>query len=190
MLMRKQVTNFLIAMVGVMALCGVNAVRADSWYAGFSAGNSKDNDFCDGASGVSCDDKDNGFKVFVGNQLNRNAAVEFSYIDLGEVKASGVFLGLPFDMSADGKGFGVAFVGIAPVSGTVNLFGRIGLFRWDSDLSCTTAGMDCSDSDNGVDLTFGVGVSVDVARSVALRVEWERFQDIADSDVDLLSAGV
>ncbi len=179
-------------------------------YGGIGFGNStvKDDTSCSDLAGLfdpgfscSSDDTDTGWKVFIGNQLNENAAVEFGYVDLGKItgSASGTVLGTPVSVNADvkAKGFNVSLVGSLPVSNEFSFMGRIGLFRWDIDAtaSANVGGFpgSASESDNGVDLSFGLGAQYDFSKKAGIRAEWERFQDVGNqdttgqSDVDLLS---
>ena len=188
---RYKLLRTLLAAACAAGIAGLAVpASAEGWYAGASFGNSKDNDWCEDVSG-SCDDKDSGWKLFAGNQFNKNAAIEFGYVDLGETSANGTVLGIPVTATGEATGFNVSLVGMMPVGATSNLTGRIGLFRWDSDVSGTAAGIPVSVSDSGTDLAFGVGASFGIGKNAALRIEWERFQDIGDEDdVDLLSLGI
>jgi OmpA-OmpF porin, OOP family len=185
-----------ILLVGVFSATSIaisSMAQAQGWYGGVSIGQTKDNDSAAdlrsiGFSG-NVDDKDTGWKVFVGNQFNQNAAIEFGYVDLGEVTGSGTYLGLPASVSAEVKGFNMALIGILPVSNEFAVLGRIGLFRWDADATANVAGFPGSASDTGTDLAFGVGAKYDFGKNVGLRVEWERF-DVDEGDVDMLSVGL
>jgi OmpA-OmpF porin, OOP family len=140
-------------------------------------------DVCGDLSGLgltSCDDKDTGFKIFGGKKFTQNFAVEFGWVDLGEITATGP--GGTARVGADG--LQAAAVGMAPVSPQVNVFGKVGLYMWD--LRATGPGG--SLSDDGIDLMFGLGVSWTLARQLDLRAEWERF-DVGGDDVDMLSVG-
>jgi OOP family OmpA-OmpF porin len=197
-------------MFSVISIAISSIAQAEGWYGGVGFGNSKikDDTFCSDASslfdpGSSCssDDTDTGWKVFIGNQFNKNAAIEFGYIDLGKStgSVSGTVLGIPATANADGeaKGFNLALVGSLPVSNEFSVLGRIGLFRWDVDVSASAnvGGFpgSASDSASGTDLTFGVGAQYDFSKSAGVRVEWETFQDVGDqdstgqSDIELLS---
>ncbi len=187
--------------------------QTGGWYGGAGFGNSKtkDDTTCSDLASVfdpgftcSTDDTGNGWKVFIGNQFNKNAAVKFGYVDLGKFtgNASGnVTVPPTIAMTASGdiktKGFNLTLVGSLPVTNEFALLGRIGLFRWDVDVSASASGggvsAGASDSATGTDLTFGIGAQYDFTKIVGARVEWERFQDVGDKnttgqgDIDLLS---
>ena len=67
-------------------------------YLGGAFGQSTLNDGCNdlssvfaslGGTSTSCDDKDTGWKLFGGYRVNRNFAVEGSYINWGEISGAG-----------------------------------------------------------------------------------------------------
>lgn len=131
------------------------------------------------------DNTDTGWKLAVGNQFNANAALEFGYADLGEAKFTAAGVGC----SLEANGFHASLVGNLPMANQFSFTGRVGLFRWDADISCSAGGASASADESGTDLTFGVGVRYDMTKSVGLRGEWERF-DLDDADVDMLSLGL
>jgi OOP family OmpA-OmpF porin len=139
-------------------------------------------DICDDISGpgVSCDDKDTGLKIFGGFKFNPNFGVEASWVDLGEVTASGP--GGTATIEVDG--FGVAAVGMIPINPQFGVFGKIGAYMWDANANAPGF----SASDDGTDIMFGAGVNWNFSSHFGLRAEWERF-DIDGDDVDFLSIG-
>lgn len=172
--------------------------QAQGWYAGVGFGQSKGDIECDLDITCDSDDTDTAWKLFAGNQFSPNVAVEFGYVDLGEFKASGTdsFLGST-SLDLEATGFNVALAGFLPVGNTVNLLGKVGLFLWDLDASASSSVFGSgSTNESGTDLMFGLGASFDIGKTIAVRIEWERFADVGDedetgqSDVDLLSASL
>jgi OOP family OmpA-OmpF porin len=177
--------------------------QAEGWYGGLSIGQTKINDFnslcgdllslLPGGSTCSADDKDTGWKLFAGSQFNKNAAVEFGYVDLGKGTVSLRGPGVGGSASWEAKGFNVALVGILPVDNAFGVLGRIGIFRWDVDLKASGLGGSVSDSATGADLTYGIGIKYDFNKTTGMRAEWEKFKDVGDEnttgkgDIDLLS---
>ncbi len=156
------------------------AIAAADGYVGASIGSAGVDDPQGGV-----DDSDTGFKLFGGYRFNENWAVEGFYADFGEPE--GTPFGIP--VSTEITGFGAQIVGAFPVSDQVELFGKFGFISWEEDF--TVGGFGTS-SDDGEDLTYGIGVTFNVSEQVSIRGEWE-FYDIADAagdiDVDLLSVG-
>jgi len=199
--MKKLLFMFVLTMFSAHA-----AGAANGFYTGISAGPSRESTWCDGLSG-SCEDSDTGWKVFGGYQATKNFGIEVSYVDFGQWTASGALTDAPSRLvtgKAEVSGFGVSWVATLPVSERFGLFGRVGLFRWDSEFRGTikipgTPGDDVlpdgylllvEGEDDGVDPTYGLGATVRVTEHVAVRVEWEQFSDVDEEDVRLLSAGV
>jgi len=123
-----------------------------------------------------------GFKAIAGWRFLDWLSVEANYVDLGsgEDRIAGE------KVETDVSGASLSMVGFLPV-GPVDLFARAGAIDWSADV--TLAGLDLKGSDDGTDLTYGVGAQFRIW-SLSFRAEYELF-DIADADtVDLVSVGV
>lgn len=167
--------------------------------------NALDNELAEaGFSGRSSfDEKDSAFKIGTGIQLNRHVAVEFQYIDLGEIsyKANG---GNGFGVTGTYKatvgtdGFGMNLVGTLPFD-RFKLFGKVGYHKLKTDLKESVdlrfAGEQFSvgakdDTTEWIN-SLGVGASYAFTPMVELVAEYERYSDVADEyDVDFASIGL
>jgi opacity protein-like surface antigen len=117
-------------------------------------------------------DEDNSYKAYVGYRLNPYLAVEGAWVDLGSFSGErGDFDGHSLQAAAH---FGV------PVGDRLRLFASAGVHAWDADED--TAG-DSSD----LDLTYGVGVELDVFRNIGVRLEQEVLK-VGDIELDQTSA--
>jgi OOP family OmpA-OmpF porin len=146
-----------------------------------------------GQSGVEFDDTIEGvdldfntsatsYKVIAGWRFLDWLAVEGNYVDLGS--GDDQVQGQRFETDIDGNS--LSAVGFLPI-GPVDLFARVGAIDWSADLSAPGTGI--SGSDDGTDLTYGVGAQFRVW-GLSLRAEYEMF-DISDADtVDMISASV
>ena len=138
----------------------------------------------------SVDGKDSGFKIFGGYMFNRHFGVEAAYVDLGEVSYSGTFGGAPVTGgTVEVSGFNISALGSFPVTEQFSVFGKIGLFLWDAEANDTTGGLPFSASEDGTDVSFGVGVGWQFTRNLGLRAEWEMFKT-NEADATLISVGV
>jgi OOP family OmpA-OmpF porin len=137
-------------------------------------------DACEGIA-AQCDDDDKGFKGFGGFRFNRNLAAELGFVDLGEASSSGP-LG---SASIKTDGIEIAALGILPLNPQFDLFGKVGLYRWD--LSGSVPGGTASG--DGTDLVFGFGGNWQFARQLGLRAEWERFT-IDEDHINFVSLGL
>lgn len=152
----------------------------------------------------SFDEKDSAFKIGAGIQLNQHVAVEFQYIDLGEIsyKAygsnsfgdTGVFKG-----TSGTDGMGVNLVGTLPFE-QFKLFGKVGYHKLKTDAKLTLdldlPGVGAGRGEIKDDTTewvnsFGVGASYAFTPTVELVAEYEVYRDVADEyDVDFASIGL
>jgi len=171
--MRKHIIAGLVAS---LAFASLPAVAADNGvYLGASVGQ----------SGLQIDDFDydadaTGYKIIAGWRFLDWLAVEGNYVDFGS--GDDRVAGTKIETEADG--ISLSAVGFLPV-GPVDLFARVGAIDWSADLSSPGLG---SDSDDGTDLTYGIGAQFRVW-SLSIRAEYEMF-DIDDADLDMISVGV
>jgi opacity protein-like surface antigen len=154
------------------------------FYVGFSFGYSDDQGL---------DDNGDTFKIFGGYRFNKFIALEGALVGLGDD------LGSNNDLSKDG--LSVQAVGIWPVAKRVELLGKAGFFTWEEwqvnknqfDCSDFGTGFVCTqDQDkinDGTNGTYGLGLNYHISKRWSLRAEWERFLDVGEGDVDMISLG-
>ena len=179
----------IIAVSLLLAGAGPAAAQA---YLGFGAGKSDYNEgnvIPDLITSGSFDGDATGFKIYGGYRFHPNFAAELAYVDLGKASYSGNFFGTPVvGGSLETWGINVSAVGIVPLGPAFELFGKIGLFGWESKARDTTGGVPFSGTADDADVSFGLGLAFNVSRNVSLRAEWERFKAV--DDIDLFSAGI
>lgn len=167
--------------LGLLSLAALapNAAAADNgFYLG--AGITETQFDVDGIGSGSLDD--NSFKVIAGFRPLNWLAFEANYLDLGGEEEDGE----SFDTSAITlSGLVLAEIGI------VDLYARLGVAKWDADVASDA--LNFSESDDGWEPTYGVGVGVHFG-SIGVRAEYERFEaelfDALDADVDTISLSV
>lgn len=156
----------LVVLFGLLLIVGQHVQAAPlGGYIGFSLGS---------ADVEEIDESDTAFKLLGGWIANQNLGLEVAFIDLGSYQS-----GLT-------DAYGVAFdvVGYLPLGNNFNIMGKLGMFAWTVDVDILNA------SDDGTDLTYGLGVQFDVTNRLSLRGEWEEFTDVSGSDISMLSAGM
>jgi OmpA-OmpF porin, OOP family len=136
-----------------------------SWYVGGHVGR---------ADWDRANDEDTSIKLLGGYQVNRNIAAELGYIDLGSVSGG----------SAKGKAWDLVGVGTIPLTGQLGVYGKLG-FAWSEVKGFGR-------NENGLELTYGAGVSYNLTPTVTLRGEWQKYPDAGDgaTDIDVMSIGV
>jgi hypothetical protein len=179
--MRKYIALAATAVAGLLA--GPVHAADNGIYLGASVGQSGVS-YEDSFAGedFSFDADSTGYKGIVGWRFIDWLAVEANYVDLGsgDDNVGGQRI------EADVSGLSLSAVGFVPV-GPVDLFARVGAIDWEADLSAPNLGVDVSD--DGTDLTYGIGAQFRVW-SLSLRAEYERF-DLDEADtVDMVSLGV
>ena len=187
--MKSRATLAVLSLASALAFSAPAAAQDTGFYAGFHLGQATLKDFCSGLSGpgISCDEKDTSWKILGGYQFNRNLALELGYADLGEATIAGPGIGGTLEATA----FEVVAVGMLPVMDKFSLYGKIGIYRGDTEAN----GLGGSASETNTDLTFGVGARFDFTRNLGVRAEWQKYQDmgggvIGEGDVDVVSVGL
>jgi OOP family OmpA-OmpF porin len=189
----------------------VNPEWANSaWYLGAAVGRSRatideqrltDSLKANGATvtAFSKDERDTGYKLFVGKQLNRYLAVELGYFDLGKfsfnstTSGSGVFNG-----EAGFKGANLDLLGQFPFTERLSLLGRVGMnyaktsTHFTGNRLMAVTGPDRSE--RKLNAKAGLGLEYKLSEALAVRGEMERYR-VNDAvgnrgDVDLLSVSL
>lgn len=202
--MNRRTRTSLTALTLTLAFASTPARAQEAgWLVGLGFGYQKSDDNCPAAATavVPCDDKGTTWKIFGGYQFNKFFGLEGGYVDLGKAEASGSITDPVFGTfsgTAEFETWGVFFsaVGTLPIGQSFGIFGKVGAAYTDSEATLTgTSSLlgsgTLSESDNGTDLTYGVGANFNI-QNFSIRVEWERFQNAGgdfEADVDLISAG-
>ena len=188
------------------------AIADDSagWYAGANVGQSLatiDNDrISSGLLGsgltvtsIADDDRDRGYKLFGGYQLNKYLAVEAGYFDLGQFSflANTVPIGT-LSGNIQVRGVNLDAVGMLPITDKFSAFARLGVTHAHTKGSFAGAGavnvLDPSPRASDNNLKVGLGVQYAFTDALSLRAEIERYR-INDAvgnkgDIDLASIGL
>lgn len=162
----KIIKTMLALLFGLSLCVGQKAQAAPpGGYIGFSLGS---------ADVKEIDETDTAYKLVAGWTVNQNLGMDITFVDLGTYQG-----GL-----ADAYGVAFDVVGYLPVGNNFNILGKIGMFAWTVDVDIINA------SDDGTDLTYGLGVQYDLHNRLSIRGEWEEYNDVSGSDISLLSAGI
>jgi OOP family OmpA-OmpF porin len=97
--------------------------QSSGFYAGGAVRKSAVKDGCNSLpAGVSCDDKDTGYKVFGDHQVNGNFGVELGYVELGKLVIS--IPGLSANIKSDG--FEFLGLGTLPLADKFSAYDKLG----------------------------------------------------------------
>jgi Outer membrane protein beta-barrel domain len=157
-----------LLLVLALILAATAAHADDGWFyvgAGISRDNVKD------ITATASDLNSTSWKALVGFRPIKMFAVEADYIDLGSQSSSfiGSYTNLKYKAFA---GYAVGFVPL-PLP-FVDVFGKIGVARWDSSGGSSTPAGFFSLSDNGTQFAWGVGGQVHFGM-IGARLEYENF---------------
>jgi OmpA-OmpF porin, OOP family len=169
---------FLFAALLMLGAVPAPALSQTGWYVGLGAGQLKTGDECPtgAAPGANCEDKDSVWKLFGGYQFNQYLGYELAISDMGQRSASLAGIGVA---TARFRFFEIALTGTLPLGQRLSAYGKAGIFTWDIDYDLPPGFIGSADS-NGNDYTFGLGVKYQFTRNFAMRVEWQRYNNVGD----------
>lgn len=152
------------------------------------------------ATSIADNNRDTGYKLFAGYQINKNFALEGGYFNLG--RFSYVATTAPAgNLSGNIRLQGVNLDGVAmlPITDQFSVFGRLGLNYAQAHDGFSSTGAvltpaNPNPSKNQVNYKFGAGLQYAFTDVLAMRAEVERYR-INDAvgnkgDVDLVSVGL
>ena len=163
-------------LVPFLMLAFSTAAMAEGFYAGGGLGILQIEDSEDG---ISFEDNPFGWKIYAGYDFNDNFAVEGSYINSGEAEDEVFGEQVEVTLTA----FTVSAIGLMPVSDTVSLFGKLGFYSGEEEV--TVQGSSLDDDDDG--MTVGAGVRFATSDNFVIRGDFDWY----DTDLDTVwSVGV
>lgn len=190
-------------LISVFAMYGSAAHAVDfpnGLYWGGSGGSTDHSDGCDAlsvpagfGSATRCSDSDFGWQIFLGYQVMKWLSLEGGYAGLGGTNVTAINA----SSRSDVDGFTLNAVVTAPLLEKFGIYGTVGAFFWDADL--TTGGAvnqdPISTSDSGTDAFYGVGLRFPLTETIGMNLEAKRFIDVGSNevgttDINLLSAGL
>jgi len=136
-----------------------------------------------------------GWQLFGGYRLSRKWAFEAAYRDMGETGLGR--LPDPADFAVDvrrvhplsTRSMTLAGTGVLPLTNSLSLFGKVGMFGWNGDSSgLADAAQTGMGGDGGTGITYGLGGKYDLGDRFSLSAGWERLSIQRDS-TDFFSAG-
>lgn len=182
-----------LLLTGLLALTAAPAYAGEastSWAAGFYATASVGPTMADVKEqpGASYDDTDTGYSIGLGYEFNKYVAFEAGYVNPGEVTATAGAL----RATTEADGFYLGPKVSLPITDTFSVFGKIGLFAWDADMS---SNFGPAASASGTDVYFGAGLAYDLTDALTVKAEWTRYDSVGDkntgsADIDFISAGL
>lgn len=176
--------------------------QAQSWILGGAVGSAAQQDYEVGAPITVRDDEDTAFRLFGAYLLTPMQGVVVSWIDLGTPRYEGPAFG-GFADSLEAYGVDLSYLaGFAPGDQErVLLFGTVGIFHWNQDVTLTDASGTFEYGDDGTSFSVGVGADIRLGAggtsAWGIQVAYQLFKNVGEAensgheyDRDLLSVGV
>ena len=171
--------KLVLAVSLAVGLGSVPAMAADSGFylgAGFGQATASGHDdnavavsefFGSVVTSVSSDDTDTSISVFGGYDFNKHVGLEVNYADLGarNVTVTDNIATFTTDQYKFGMtGFGISLLGKLPITEKFSMFGKLGLFTWESTVDTTIdfgggSFVSTSVEETGSDLMLGIGAT-------------------------------
>ncbi len=108
--------------------------------------------------------------------------LELGYTDFGDFDFNGTWNTVP-DVGTDEANAISASIGYShPINNKVSVIGKLGVSHWKAEVNEVFGGTPESSSASGNDLMLGLGLNYKLNNTWGLRLEWERHQDVWDTD--------
>ena len=135
-----------------------------SGYVGLSIGAADIDSSC--APGTQCDDPDGAIHIFTGGMFNPNFGLQLGYFRLNDADRNGGKTKI--------SGVNLVLTGIAPLTNTFSLVGRVGgTYGW-TDVSAAPGVVTATGDETGFGAAYGVGVAWDFNRNWSVTLHWDR----------------
>lgn len=160
----------------VLFLFATTTAMAEGFYAGAGFGLTQ---IEDEDQGISFKDNPLGWRLLAGYDINENFGIEGSYINSGKAEDDVFGENVEAELSA----FTLAVVGLLPISDSAQLFGKVGFYSGEQEV--TVQGFTLDQDEDGA--TVGAGIRFGTSEALAIRGEFEWY----DTDLDTLwSVGI
>ena len=135
-----------------------------SGYVGLAIGTGDIDSSC--AAGTKCEDPDGAVHIFTGGMFNPNFGLQLGYFRLNDADRNGGKTKI--------SGVNLVLTGVAPLTNTFSLVGRVGgTYGW-TDVSAAPGVVTATGDETGFGASYGVGVAWDFNRNWSVTLDWDR----------------
>lgn len=191
--MLKNYKNLLLAAVGATLAAPASAFQDAGWFFGVTLNRPQARLEVPGIR-FAAPLEENGIKLAAGYQFGPHWRAEMNYLDFSRSIdiASATNLARPDDR---GKGLRLFGTATMPLTQRLGVFGKLGALHSNLESGCMTTVLTCTPFERGTDLSYGVGLSYDLTKTVSVTGEWERFRRFGgvlsgDPERDVFSIGL
>lgn len=156
------------------------AIAESGWYTGVSVAQAT---LDDRIYGVSIEAEGTGYKLFTGYRFSEYGSLEASYAaGTADDTVMGVYI------ESDARALQGSALWQIPVSAMFQFYARFSFIAWETDNSAKYGVTRFSQENDGTDLAFGFGASLELTPRFAFRAEIEG-AELDGTDLRLLSFG-
>jgi len=139
-----------------------------------------------------------GWQPYVGYQVNERLALELSYVELGDVSTQ--ISGSTTDVNSylntatvvhptTASGWNLRAVGQKAINDKFSGQIHIGAFMWSADYRLASANASKSFDDDGVSMSFGLGLQYEVNKQIPIKLGWSQYK-LNDANVQVWELGL
>lgn len=194
------IASVIAGLAGAALLMAASPAAAHTgWYAGIGFGSSNARTDTDvvavtgaTAARLVTDERDPGVKALAGYRFNRHFALEAGYAWLGEFQYTNqVSAPTTGALNADVRlvGLFADAVGLMPIGAGVTALAKVGVVGSETRVFRSTSGTvtpapqsPTNAVTDGANLKYGLGVQLDLGKVATLRMEWERYVGLGETD--------
>ena len=132
------------------------------------------------------DNKDSSKQIYAGYNFTPRFSVEGAYTDLGTI---GKLSDGTIDGSQTTRGLSLSLKGNVPLSRAFSLYGKIGAYRWDSEVNIPRTNEKTA-SVKGTDAVVGFGLEYKITPKISARLGWDRYNNVGEKTALLDSSGI
>lgn len=175
-MLKRKFPVFCLMLAGTATANMAQAAFPEGFYLGLDAGQAEARKYCDNIT--NCDSADTTVRAEVGYQFNKNLGAELGYTSFGTLfNASNTNV----DAKQEAHAWTASAIGLWPVAQRFDIFGRIGVARYDVTNTGTVQGIPVEDKESTKPY-YGVGLKFDVNDSWLVRTEYQIYTDISGVD--------
>lgn len=179
----KRTNTVLVVAIIVSAAMPLTAQADPDLYVGASIGNARLDDNFDS---FIVDTDSNAYRFYGGFQFSDSFGIEAGYLNFGDFTESVDLGGLLSRADISGDGWTVGATLGMPLSDNLSLFGKGGIFFWDTDINVDGFSIDTPGDNNPY---IGGGLKLDLGDTFSLTGDWTRYEfDVLETDV--ISLGI
>jgi OmpA-OmpF porin, OOP family len=177
-------TTFLV-LLGLISLVALPSMAGESgWFVGMSLGRNNSNLTTDapGIQSTNQEERDAGYKLWGGYRFTPYLGAELGLLDMGKTSNAGTSACVTTPCAANysqqikSRALQMVGTGSLPLGNKIGVFGKLGATYSNTENNCVVGSFTCGSNSRSADLTYGLGLSYDLAKNFNIRSEWERMR--------------